>query len=48
MITMPIMITCTMSIKEKLVEMAHAIAKLIKFIEKKDLQITTFMSKVET
>lgn len=45
---MLIMTIDTMSIEEQLAEMVHDINKLTKTIKKKDLQIASFMSKVET
>ena len=41
------MATSTISIEEQLAEMAHAIAKLTKTVEEKDLQIVSLMNKVE-
>ena len=45
--TMSIMATDTTSIEEQLAKMARAIAKLIKTLEKKDIQITSLINKVE-
>lgn len=45
---MLIMTTGTTFVKEQLAKMAHVIAKLTKTVEKKDLQIDSLMSKVET
>ena len=39
--------TETATIDEKIAEMGHAIAKLTKTVEEKDLQITTLMNKLE-
>lgn len=41
------MTTNTISVKEQLVEMACAIAKLTKIVKEKDLQITSLINKVE-
>ena len=46
--TMPVMETDTTSVKEQLAEMAHAIAKLTKTVEEKDVQIVSLINKVET
>ena len=45
---MPVMETDTTSVKEQLAEMAHAIAKLTKTVEEKDVQIVSLINKVET
>lgn len=47
-VTMLRMTIDTMSIEEQLAEMVHAINKLTKTIEEKDLQIASLMTKVET
>ena len=39
--------TETATIDEKIAEMGHAISKLTKTVEKKDLQIATLMNKLE-
>ena len=44
---MTTMMTKTATIDEKIVEMGHAIAKLTKTVEEKDLQIATLMNKLE-
>ena len=41
------MTTGTTSIEEQLAEMAHAIAKLTKTVEEKDMQIVSLINKVE-
>ena len=41
------MMTETATIDEKIVEMGHAITKLTKTVEEKDLQIATLMNKLE-
>lgn len=41
------MTTNTISVKEQLVEMACAIAKLTKIVKEKDLQITFLINKVK-
>nr|CAN63871.1 hypothetical protein VITISV_036033 [Vitis vinifera] len=46
--TMPVMENDTTSVKEQLIEMARAIAKLTKTIEEKDMQIASIVNKVET
>ena len=45
--TMPVMAAGTTFVEEQLVEMAHAIAKLTKTLEKKDIQIVSLINKVE-
>ena len=45
---MPIMTADTTFVEEQLAEMAHAIAKLTKTIEEKDMQIASLLNKVET
>ena len=45
--TMPVMTTDTTFIEEQLAETARAIAKLTKMLEKKDIQIVSFINKVE-
>ena len=42
------MTTDTTSVEEQLAKMVHVIAKLTKTVEKNDLQIVSFMNKVET
>ena len=46
-IAMTAMMTETATIDEKIAEMGHAIAKLTKTVEEKDLQIATLMNKLE-
>ena len=41
------MATNTISVEEQLAKMARVIAKLIKTVEEKDMQITFFINKVE-
>ena len=45
--TMPVMATDTISVEEQLAKMARVIAKLIKTVEEKDMQIAFFINKVE-
>ena len=45
---MSVMTTDTTSVEEQLAKMVHVIAKLTKTVEKNDLQIVSFMNKVET
>ena len=44
---MAAMMTEIATINEKIAEMGHAIAKLTKTVEEKDLQIATLMNKLE-
>ena len=44
---MAAMVTETATIDKKIVEMGHAIAKLTKTVEEKDLQIAMLMNKLE-
>ena len=44
---MAAMVMETATIDEKIAEMRHAIGKLTKTMEEKDLQITTLMNKLE-
>ena len=44
---MSVMATGTTSIEEQLAEMAHAIAKLTKTVEEKDMQIASLINKVK-
>ena len=44
---MAAMMTETATIDEKIAEMGHAIAKLTKTVEEKDLQIAMLMNKLE-
>ena len=46
-IAMAAMVTETATIDKKIVEMGHAIAKLTKTVEEKDLQIAMLMNKLE-
>ena len=41
------MVTKSATIDKKIAEMGHAIAKLTKTVEEKDLQIATLMNKLE-
>ena len=43
---MPVMATGTTSVEEQLEEMAHAIAKLTKMVEEKDMQIASLINKL--
>ncbi|KAL6314070.1 hypothetical protein AAG906_011805 [Vitis piasezkii] len=45
--TMPVMAMGTTSVEEQLANMAHAIAKLTKMVEEKDMQIASLINKVE-
>ena len=45
--TMSVMTTDTTSVEEQLAEMAHAITKLTKTVEEKDMQIVSLINKVE-
>ena len=45
--TMPVMAIDTISIEEQLAEMARVIAKLTKTVKEKDMQIASFINKVE-
>ena len=45
--TMPVMTNDTTFVQEQLAEMAHAIAKLTKIVEEKDMQIASLINKVE-
>ena len=48
LMTMLVMATDTTSVDEQLAEMAHAIAKLTKTVEEKDMQIASLINKVKT
>ena len=45
--TMLVMAIDTTSVEEQLVEMVHAITKLTKTVEEKDMQIVSLINKVE-
>ena len=46
--TMSVMAIDTTSVEEQIAEMTHVIAKLTKTVEEKDIQIASFINKVET
>ena len=45
--TIPVMTTGTTSVEEQLAEMVHAITKITKMVEEKDMQIAFLINKVE-